>query len=1658
MADVKKTVEIALKIVGADTKSLKTVLSAFESITKAVDATTASVTKLQQTLNKITVPKSFDTFVTSLKTLNQIKAPNLDKIAVGFQKLGAIAESGKIPDLKPFATQLKTLQGIKLPNLGQIATGFKTILNTNLSAFASKIGILEKGLQRLGAINLDKLSSTLRNLNKINLTKVAGDIKRVDTAMKQSGETAQVAESRFGSFGDKLRTVFQFRLISAGLMAVNNAITQGITAIIEYDQALKDLQAITGATALEVAQMGAKILEVASTTKFSASEVAAGMRTIGQAGFSASEAVETMQAVSDLATGTLSDMSTTVDLVTTAMRVFRIDASQSAEVADVFANAVNRSKLTIDKLRTAMNYVGPIARDSGVSFKELAASMGTLANSGLRASTIGTGLRRVFAELIDPSKKLRAAVAESGVALADLDPRVNSLQSVLSNLGVVVNDASVAFDVFGKRGASAVLALTSEGSKFQSMLTTIGQSGTAALQASIQMEGLGVSFKNMRDKAGLLAIAIGNAGVGKAMKIFVDVVRVLIDALTYLVDTTFGKVVVGLLLITATLGTVTAAFKLLKTEAAVSAMVTGVLTLGAAFETLTLAVTGATTALAFTGVGLAIAAVVAAVTGLVWWLGRAKKAAEETAKVSDKYKQLTKDVEDYALKTATLTKNSEEFNEANKNLRDGLFDTARNFEDMSTEALAAGLSIDPLTGKIKDGGVAIDAYNKKLEEMNLQKLIEANEALNAAFAETNVASDPFILFNPDKGKDQLTHYQKMQEAVARMNDETGKASSADKERQASLAAIDLQASKNITTMEKMGNVNVHDTVENFKRLAGEIGGTDSVLESMVQQFEKLKKANQASPSNLIDIWAKQGEKSMSDLIDQYAALVKEFDESKDPFEATSKEDILGIEAAQASLKLKQDILEKETAQMIANGKDKAVIHNRYIAIKEALDEEAALLNKKIVESEVAQNLIALGRINKAREDSMAKAIATYKKGSKALAVEVSKINKEFEKSAAIVGEGGQIDYAEEEKAYKKHLKDLEAAKKQNLVELSLLEAQGAEGIPAEKLAVEEKFYADRLKAANDFYAKVRRGEDETGENTKKGLAVIKEVEDKNYQERTKKLLEGYKAEADVKKKLSKLDDDFIKEQKKYANNLTDITDKSAKERLKIEENYASKQLKIAEDTAAAKKKLEEDLTKNKQANIQDEYDLSLNAEDLIRGVKERTLSEDDKLASQRAAALAKIAEGRELIRQGDEVSVQNGKELLKDALGMVSAFKDQSKAISVIRDVTSELKNVSGIEKQLADQKVLTKAKEEQAKRDKKLIEAKQDYDTKLTNATNVITKITAKEEERHRIEMQNQLKELGVYLLKLKAAQALIRLSGETPDTTISDELADKINIENDALDENIRLLEKSKQEKIAMEEANKRIVESYDQITSSRDEKGILTFTNAAATANKGLEKSYEDVATTATKTSQEIARVSESIKETDLGDIAPEEEEVARVDQLKDSLVEISLTDKVFDIVVNAEAGKDAVDGLIKKLKTLRDLAKKPIVIKTETSGSSDANKFAGGGRLPGFGGGDKNMSLLEDGEWVINKFAVRKFGDSFMNSINNMTLPKFANGGPAKAVVSSAVKTGSSMLGALSNFGTVQLETGKVKVPAIVHKDVVSELTSHLTKMNLMGVNR
>jgi hypothetical protein len=188
MSDVKKTIEIALNIVGADTKSTKKVITAFDNVTKQVDLTTASVTKFQESLKKITAPKSLVTIAESLKGFKDFKPPNITKFVANLSELGKIE---KFPPLLGFVNQLIRISGIKIPSLVPFANGAEKLVKVDLSKLKSQITVMESGLKKLAVINLDKLESVLRNLAKTNLGAVNSQLNKTKNAIKDTGDVAQ---------------------------------------------------------------------------------------------------------------------------------------------------------------------------------------------------------------------------------------------------------------------------------------------------------------------------------------------------------------------------------------------------------------------------------------------------------------------------------------------------------------------------------------------------------------------------------------------------------------------------------------------------------------------------------------------------------------------------------------------------------------------------------------------------------------------------------------------------------------------------------------------------------------------------------------------------------------------------------------------------------------------------------------------------------------------------------------------------------------------------------------------------------------------------------------------------------------------------------------------------------------------------------------------------------------------------------------------------------------------------------------------------------------------------------------------------------------------------------------------------------------------------
>jgi hypothetical protein len=207
---------------------------------------------------------------------------------------------------------------------------------------------------------------------------------------------------------------------------------------IEFEKSLANLGAVAGASSEEVAMLGKNALKVAGSTKFTAEEIVGLQTELSKLGFTADDVVASTQAIAFTAQALGSPLAATAEQVGKVINQFDLLIEQSEFIGDVLVTSINNSALSFDSFGTAIQYVGPIAKNLGLTLEQTAGAMAVLADNGFTASRIGTGLRGIFTEI--------------GKTSADVEASLNSLAK--QNISL-----SEAVDLVGKRNAAQLITL-----------------------------------------------------------------------------------------------------------------------------------------------------------------------------------------------------------------------------------------------------------------------------------------------------------------------------------------------------------------------------------------------------------------------------------------------------------------------------------------------------------------------------------------------------------------------------------------------------------------------------------------------------------------------------------------------------------------------------------------------------------------------------------------------------------------------------------------------------------------------------------------------------------------------------------------------------------------------------------------------------------------------------------------------------------------------------------------------------------------------------------------------------------------------------------------------------------------------------------------------
>ena len=222
--------------------------------------------------------------------------------------------------------------------------------------------------------------------------------------------------------------------------------------------------------------MEAQVRALGQTTVYTASEVAAGLVELGQAGVSSADAITALKPALTLAQVGNISMAESADIATNVMMTFGYEAKDLTMIVDEMSFAVANSNTTISQLANALSYAGPAAEAAGISMRETIVAVEALSNNGIKASRAGTALRRLFVSLLNPTKKGQQVLDEYGISVKDLEGNTRSLSDILGQLQGALQNVSegerltAVQNLVGVYATSSVAALINSTDQFKKAL------------------------------------------------------------------------------------------------------------------------------------------------------------------------------------------------------------------------------------------------------------------------------------------------------------------------------------------------------------------------------------------------------------------------------------------------------------------------------------------------------------------------------------------------------------------------------------------------------------------------------------------------------------------------------------------------------------------------------------------------------------------------------------------------------------------------------------------------------------------------------------------------------------------------------------------------------------------------------------------------------------------------------------------------------------------------------------------------------------------------------------------------------------------------------------------------------------------------------------
>ncbi|KAF0092170.1 MAG: phage tail tape measure protein family [Fusobacteria bacterium] len=262
----------------------------------------------------------------------------------------------------------------------------------------------------------------------------------------------------------------------------------------QFSESMSKISTLYGGIDVDTNNLKKSIMSLSNQTGIAANEIAGGYYEALSAGLPVTndmkDTTEFMTQAIQLSKGGFTDTASAVNVMTSAINAYGLEAKDSKRISDVLITTQNLGKTTVDELSKSMGNVIPTAKAYGVNIEQLGASYALMTAKGIDTAQSTTSINAMLNELGDTSSIAGAKILElTGKSFGQLMSEGKSVGDVLKIMDdyAKANGQSMP-TMFGSiEAGKAAMTIAGDVGTYNEFLGKMGESAGATKDAFDKM-------------------------------------------------------------------------------------------------------------------------------------------------------------------------------------------------------------------------------------------------------------------------------------------------------------------------------------------------------------------------------------------------------------------------------------------------------------------------------------------------------------------------------------------------------------------------------------------------------------------------------------------------------------------------------------------------------------------------------------------------------------------------------------------------------------------------------------------------------------------------------------------------------------------------------------------------------------------------------------------------------------------------------------------------------------------------------------------------------------------------------------------------------------------------------------------------------------------